>query len=394
MYAAQREMRKKTRDHHASAVGREQFTREKFFLGGESPAPAIDADAGAALLAWYRRHRRSLPWRRTTDPYAILVSEIMLQQTRVETVIPYYERFLAAFSDIDALARAPLDAVLAQWSGLGYYTRARRLHRAARAIVAAGAFPRTARELRALPGIGAYTAAAVASIAFGESTAVVDGNVERVIARLLDLDTDPGRGAGRRHVRATAALLLDEGSPGDGNQALMELGALVCRPRQPLCPRCPLASACAAHARGRVGEVPVATPRRAGVRERRIVAVARRADRFLLVRNHEGSELLAGLWEFPWVVRRPSRAAWEVSLGERYGGSWRVGVRLGSARHALTFRSLELDVREADVRFEGDAVAERSGMGEPGWLSLAEIAAVPTTSMVQKVLARVDASSG
>ncbi|HVR29760.1 MAG TPA: A/G-specific adenine glycosylase [Thermoanaerobaculia bacterium] len=347
----------------------------------------IAESCAPALVAWYRSSRRALPWRDATDPYAILVSEIMLQQTRVETVIPYYKRFLEAFPDVETLAAAPLEAVLVRWSGLGYYARARRLHQAAREIVARGAFPRTEADLRALPGIGPYTAGAIASIAFGEPVPAVDGNVERVIARLLDLDSDPRHGAARRRVREAAALLLDRKAPGDSNQAMMELGATLCRPSRPLCPACPLRDDCAGRSSGRAEELPVRAPRRRGVRERRVVAVVRRQGRFLLVRNPESSALLAGLWEFPWTPRSRRRAEWEASLGTAYGGMWRVGVRRGMARHGITFRALELEIHDAEVRFDGTVVAESAQRGEPGWLAPDEIAAVPTTSMVRKVLA-------
>jgi A/G-specific adenine glycosylase len=341
----------------------------------------------SALVAWYRANRRALPWREAAGAYAVLVSEIMLQQTRVETVVPYYHRFLDAFPDVEALARAPLDAVLARWSGLGYYSRARRLHQAASVIVERGGFPRTESDLRRLPGIGAYTAAAIASIAFGEPVPVVDGNVDRVIARLLDLDSDPKRGVARDRVRATAALLLDARHPGDSNQALMELGATVCLPRRPRCLVCPLTDACLARARGTVDDRPVRPRERASVRERRVVAVARRGERFLLVRNADTSDLLAGVWEFPWTVRAAERAAWEAGLGRAYGGEWRVGELRGRARHGITFRSLELDVHDAEVRLDAGVVAEGESAAAPGWLTLEEIASVPTTSMVLKVLA-------
>jgi A/G-specific adenine glycosylase len=357
-----------------------------------APHAAVASDAAIALITWYRAHRRALPWRVASTPYRVLVSEIMLQQTRVETVIPYYRRFLDAFPDVEALAAAPLDAVLARWSGLGYYSRARRLHRAAREIVERGGFPRTERELLELPGIGAYTAAAIASIAFGEAVPVVDGNVERVIARLLDLEVDPKRSAARERVRVAAALLLDAAAPGDSNQALMELGATVCRPRRPRCLFCPLGEVCVARARGTVEDRPVRAAARTAVRERRVVVVARRGERFLLTRNPDRSELLAGLWEFPWIESSPARADWDDGLARAYGGVWRVGARLGRARHGITFRSIELEVHEGEVRVDHDAVAEGPSRAEQGWLSLDEIATVPTTSMVRKVLACLEAT--
>jgi A/G-specific adenine glycosylase len=398
-------MRKKTSCQRASLVVQGDSPKKKFLASrisgddGADDARAVDDgdDSGAArrsLVAWYRSSRRALPWRASRAPYPILVSEIMLQQTRVETVIPYFTRFLEAFPDVETLAAAPLDAVLARWSGLGYYARARRLHQAAREIVERGEFPSSEAALRSLPGIGVYTAAAIASIAFGEAVPVIDGNVERVIARLLDLDQDPRRGAARGRVRAAAAALLDDGAPGDSNQALMELGALVCLPRRPRCLVCPLADDCAGRRSGRAETLPVRPPRRDGVRERRVIAVARDRGRFLLVRNPDSSGLLAGLWEFPWAPRSASRAAWEAALAAAYGGAWRVGARRGVARHGITFRALALEVHDADVRFDDGAVAE-SGVGvEHRWLSLDQIAGVPTTSMVRKVLRAVLGAGG
>src|ERR1044072_9343854 len=195
-----------------------------------------------ALLSGYRRKRRHLPWRRTRDPWAIWVSEVMLQQTRVEQVGAYFERFLARFPSVAALAEAPLAHALGGWAGRGYYRRLRLLHRAAHRVVErGGAIPSTAEQLRRLPGVGDYTAAAVASIAFGEPVPVLDGNVVRVMARRLACEEDAARPAVRRRLRAAAAVLLDVDAPGDSNQALMELGATVCTPMAPRCGECPLA---------------------------------------------------------------------------------------------------------------------------------------------------------
>ncbi len=260
------------------------------------------ADRRAALLAWYREHRRDLPWRRTRDPWAILVAEAMLQQTRVETVVRRYDDFLARFPTPGACADAGEEAVLAAWAGLGYYRRARSLHRAACRIAREG-WPRTAGELRRLPGIGPYTAAAVASIAFGEPVPVVDGNVIRVAARLMALDEDPTRGKGARRVRALAAGLLDPEAPGDANQALMELGATVCLPRDPRCPGCPLAPSCRGRAAGGPERWPRLPARAAAVPLVRAAALLRgrgTRETFLFRRVPEG-EHNAGLWELPSV---------------------------------------------------------------------------------------------
>ena len=219
----------------------------------------------AALLSWYDRHRRDLPWRRTTDPYRIWVSEVMLQQTTVKTVLPYYAAFLNRFPTLHALAEEPEEEVLAAWSGLGYYHRARNLHRGAQHVAErhAGQFPRSLEAALAVPGVGLYTASAVLSIAHGLPLPVVDGNVRRVLARLLALRGPQFRKDGPYYNRAEE--LLDPARPGDWNQALMELGATVCLPRQPACPACPLRQHCRARALGVVDELPEGRARRATV---------------------------------------------------------------------------------------------------------------------------------
>ncbi|HWB95145.1 MAG TPA: A/G-specific adenine glycosylase, partial [Bryobacteraceae bacterium] len=213
---------------------------------GGSPAKSF----AAALLAWYARSHRDLPWRRTRDPYRIWISEIMLQQTRAQAVIPYYEKFLDRFPTVEALAEAPEHDVLAAWSGLGYYSRARNLQKAAVAITAAGGFPREYEELRRLPGIGPYTAAAIASIAFGLPHAVLDGNVMRVVARLENDPADIASPKTRARFQQRAQELLDPREAGHFNQAIMELGATLCLPRAPQCLLCPVAGECRALAAG------------------------------------------------------------------------------------------------------------------------------------------------
>jgi A/G-specific adenine glycosylase len=241
------------------------------------------------LLAWYDAHRRELPWRRDADPYRVWVSEIMLQQTRVAAVVEHYARFLQRFPDVQSLAAAREASVLAVWSGLGYYHRARRMHQAAKLIARArkGIFPRATEEWRELPGIGRYTAAAIASIAFGEAMAVVDGNVERVLDRMF------GAAGGREAAWQRAESLLDRARPGDFNQAMMELGATVCTPRRPQCPMCPLHKWCAA--RGANNE------RSQLIRKRKELAygLARQNGAVLLVQRPADASLMAGMWELP-----------------------------------------------------------------------------------------------
>jgi A/G-specific adenine glycosylase len=334
------------------------------------------------LLRWFDRHRRDLPWRRTRDPYGIWLSEVMLQQTRVETVLPYYERFLTRFPTVEALAAAPLEEVLALWSGLGYYRRARQLHAAAQQIAAGGAgFPRTLEGLRALPGIGDYTAAAVASIAFGVVAPVLDGNVERVLARWLALGEDPKGSGARRRLLATAASLLDPERPGDSNQALMELGATLCTPRRPKCLLCPLADGCRAAAEGDPERYPAARAKRGTEKRRMVAVVVEKASGVLLFRRPDDSELLAGIWELPWVEEGDGEPA--AALAARYGGRWRLGPRVAEVRHGITFRDLEVAVHRAELDVAGGEV--RDGR-EAGWFDAEGRAGLPLSSLVGKIL--------
>ncbi len=260
----------------------------------------------AALLDWYRRHRRELPWREVDDPYAVWVSEIMLQQTQVATVLDYYERWMVRFPSVEALARAEREAVLEMWAGLGYYRRARFLHESAKTVVEQmdGRLPRTAAGLKKLKGVGPYTAGAIASIAFGEAEAVVDGNVERVLARVYAIGGDPKATANQKMFWALAEQLVDPGAPGDFNQALMELGATVCTPQNPACLLCPLREHCRGFAQGDPSAYPATRKR---TRQRpvsvRTAVVTRPGDagREFLVVKRPADGLLGGLWEFPSV---------------------------------------------------------------------------------------------
>ncbi len=337
--------------------------------------------AAGKLLRWYRENRRDLPWRRTRDPWAIWVSEVMLQQTRVEHVVAYFEPFLERFPTVEALAQAPLEEALARWSGLGYYRRLRLLHRAAIQLAAAGyRIPSDPEFLRALPGVGDYTAAAVASIAFGVAVPVLDGNVERVTTRLLACNEDPKLPAVRRRLRKAAAELLDARAPGDSNQALMELGATVCSPRAPRCAACPLVEGCAGYASGE----PECYPRRAAKAKPRrvslVVAVVERDERVLLFRRDDEEELLAGTWELPWVESGNGDA--EERLATRYGGRFALDAALGTVRHAITTRSIVASVRRATLTTDG--VAEGR---EAAWVSRAAVPTLPTSSLVRKALA-------
>jgi A/G-specific adenine glycosylase len=340
----------------------------------------------SSLLRWYRRRGRDYPWRRTKDPYAIWVSEVMLQQTRIGAVLQRFPGFLATFPTVHALAGARTEEVLAAWTGLGYYRRAHSLQEAARQIVSAGDFPRTVAGWRGLPGVGAYTAAAVASIAFGVAAVAVDTNVERVFSRYLGLRRGVGSARSKRRIDAAAGAFLVPGRAGDSNQALMELGETVCATRAPRCPECPLAAGCRAR---QVGDPEsYAKPRAARTKERRFqLAVAVGASgRWLLVRRPADAAVLAGAWELPWVAQS---ATPERALAERYGGTWKVGASLGLARHAITFRQIETEVRLAEIE-NGDVIAEGQ---EAGWFTVPEIAGLPRSSLLSKLSRLLPAES-
>lgn len=339
-----------------------------------------------ALLSWFDRHRRDLPWRRSKDPYTIWVSEVMLQQTRVETATPYFERFMERFPTVQSLAAAAIDEVLTSWSGLGYYRRARQLHLAAQEIVRAGGeFPLNPTEWQRLPGVGAYTAAAVCSIAYGVAEPAIDGNVERVIARLLALEADPKAASGRKLIVAEARALVDSQRPGDSNQALMEIGAMICKPRAPRCATCPLRGACSAAARGEPERYPARKPRRAAEDIRRTVAVVTDEERILFIRRPEASKQMAGLWELPWVDAAPRSGA-EQRFGERYGGRWSLVHRYGRVHHTVTHHRIRVDVWAARVEW-GDVVTEGA---EAAWFAAHEMETQPVSALVRKVLAAAE----
>lgn len=301
-----------------------------------------------ALLAWFRAEARELPWRRTKDPYRIWLSEIMLQQTRVDQGLPYYERFLAAFPDIFALARASEDQVLKAWEGLGYYTRARNLHRTAKRIAedCGGVFPRQAEMLLMLPGIGRYTAGAIASIAFGERVPVLDGNVKRVLARLFDVAESIDDSATEKRLWDLAGRLVPQKDPGDFNQAMMELGARICTPKKPDCAGCPLSRWCAARAADTVHERPIRSGKKAVPHKEIVVAVIEREGKFLIGRRPpEG--LLGGLWEFPGGKLEKGESHQQALVREckeELGVVVRPGGLIATVRHAYTHFRVTLNV--------------------------------------------------
>ena len=302
----------------------------------------------ASLLRWFSREQRRLPWRETRDPYRIWISEVMLQQTRVGVVVQRYGEFLERFPDVHALARAQLDEVLAAWSGLGYYRRARALHEAAREIVRhrAGKLPRSSQEWQTLPGIGRYTAAAIASIAFGEAVAVLDGNVERVLRRLLGLPLNSAS-----QIWDAAGQLLSRSSPGDFNQAMMELGATICLPAQPRCAHCPIRSWCVTQG---------VLPRTASVaRKKKSIAygLAQRNGRVYLVRRPPKTSLMPDMWELPEIQPNNHPVRFEL-------------------RHAITVT----DYRVSVVRVRAQEVNGGS------WVRSDELRKLPLTGLARRIL--------
>jgi A/G-specific adenine glycosylase len=281
-------------------------------------SPASDQLSGALpsfrrrLLKWYEANRRDLPWRRTRDPYRIWLSEVMLQQTRVSAVIPYYERFLKKFPAVADLANASEQELLAVWSGLGYYSRARNLHRAAKTVHDAGSFTRDYDAIRQLPGIGDYTAAAVASIAFGLSHAVLDGNVLRVLSRIAAERSDLRSSLARGRLGALAGSLIHTSQPGEFNQALMELGATVCLPKQPQCSACPVEEHCAAHRLGIERELPILSKRAQPLRCEKQLLVIESSGSILFWQRPGDSKRLAGFWELPEKEQLPDASLDEI----------------------------------------------------------------------------------
>jgi A/G-specific adenine glycosylase len=338
------------------------------------------------LLAWYRRHRRDLPWRRDQDPYRVWVSEVMLQQTTVKVVTPYFEGFLARFPTLTALADAREDDVVAAWSGLGYYHRARNLHRGARHVrdQHEGRFPRTLEAALAVPGVGLYTASAILSIAHGVPLPVVDGNVRRVLSRLFALRGPKWRKDGPFYNRAQE--LLAENVPGDWNQAVMELGALVCTPQKPGCAACPVRSQCRALELGIVDRLPEGKARRATVAVTVAAALVERHGRILLVRRAEG-RLMGGMWEVPQTSLE-SRGLEDLvpELRERHQLEVRPGRLRASARHTITFRRIRVEAYEARLARQPPDDPERYAWVLPGDLS-----AFAISSLTRKVVRALEA---
>jgi A/G-specific adenine glycosylase len=337
-----------------------------------------------ALLAWFRGNRREYPWRQNRDAYRVWLAEVMLQQTRIAAILPYYEKFLGRFPDLHALANSPESEVLRYWAGLGYYSRARNLHRAARSIAEQhdGIFPRGIDAALHLPGVGQYTAAAVLSIAHEEPHAVLDGNVARVLARLDAVRGDLRAPRRWQQLSTRAQELLAIQAPGDWNQALMELGETVCTPQSPRCEECPVRRWCEAKKRNLVGEIPAPRKKRATVRQRIAAAVLLDPEhRTFLVRDPGAHDdvLFSRLWQFPAVeAAKDGVNALERLLFERYGLRARAIEELPVSKHTVTFRSITL--APFLVRAKRLPVVPRSLH-----LPLAQIASVPLSSATRKI---------
>ncbi len=348
------------------------------------PRVARSKPETSVLLAWYDRHRRDLPWRAKPgarpDPYRVWLSEIMLQQTTVAAVKPYFARFLARFPTVGALADAPADAVMAAWAGLGYYSRARNLHACAKAVVErfGGRFPDDEAALRSLPGIGAYTAAAVAAIAFDRPAAAVDGNVERVVTRLHALEEPMPKA--RPAVRRIAGALVPVVRPGDFAQAMMDLGATVCTPRRPACGLCPWSGACRARAMGTQETFPRKRPKAERKLRKGAVFVAKRVDNAVLLRTRPPKGLLGGMTEVPgsaWSATfDPDQALAEAP----FKAKWRLLP--GQVSHVFTHFPLELTVFVATVP------ASTRIPDDCRWTAIPDLAGAALPSLMRKVLAR------
>ena len=379
---------------------------------GAEPAPVATRRIQRALLDWFAEAQRLLPWREGYDPYQVWVSEMMLQQTQVETVKPYFVRWMARFPAVQALAAAPLEEVLKLWEGLGYYARARNLHRAAREIVArhGGEIPDDMAALRALPGIGPYSAGAIASIAFNRAVPLVDGNVARVLSRLFALREAPQSPAGKRRLWSLAESLVPAGGGRDFNQALMELGALLCRSQQPLCGLCPVRAQCLAYGEGNPENYPARKRRAERPIVRASLVIAERGA-FVLLRQRPPRGLWGGLWEFPWIEddvlestgpgpasREPSLATLLAQLDLGKAGLGKPGLgkpglekpepdarQIGTVQHGLTHRRYEWTCFLISVRGRGRPRSSDAD-GALRWVPAAELSGLPLGRPMHKVI--------
>lgn len=338
-----------------------------------------------ALLSWYQKNKRTLPWRKNLDPYRIWISEIMLQQTRVETVIPYYERFLSHFPTVQDLAEAEIDKLLNLWAGLGYYSRARNLQIAAQQIQTEfhGKFPQDLESLRSLKGIGAYTSAAIASIAFGKAHAAIDGNLERVISRLLALRKNPKK-EGREEIFQFAEKLVALGDPGDCNQAFMDLSSRICLPKQPRCEECPLQNFCQSYAKKIQMEIPMKEKKRAPteLKARGWVVIAE--GELLLARRPKG-EWLQGMWDIPWWLEQEAMPPLKAATALGTSTQKRT---ITSHKIAFTVEGFRCETKPKKIHLPGD---------EFKWVKIADLHGVnlprPSERALEEVLASEERNS-
>lgn len=391
---------------------------ENYTVGMNDAEFSDSADAGAhsqqelaefrnALLSWYAQHQRDLPWRKSCDPYRVWLSEIMLQQTTVAAVIPYFERFLARFPNLAELAASPEEDVLRMWEGLGYYSRARNIHRTARVLIDEwnGEFPRSVEELRQLPGIGRYTAGAIVSFAFQKPAPIVEANTQRLYARLLAWDQPLSRSASQTALWDFAGRLVSEDQPGGFNQALMDLGSRVCTPAEPDCAACPVQVHCRAYQQGQQLELPVTPPRRPPTPVTHWCVVLQQGERVLLVRYPPG-ERWAGLWDFPrwenndiphapFPARQRSQASLfpqelpgselfptiEADFEQRFGTTIRLTRPLATIKHAVTRYSVTLVCLEATCRSR----SLKQGAAEQQWATPTDLASLPLSTTGRKI---------
>jgi A/G-specific adenine glycosylase len=333
----------------------------------------------ADLLDWFDKNKRSMPWRETSDPYKIWISEIMLQQTQVATVIPYYNRFLEKFPTVDTLADASQQSVLKVWEGLGYYSRARHMHAAAKAVVENfnSTFPNTYNGLLKLKGIGPYTAAAVSSIAFQQRHAVVDGNVIRVLSRYYGITDDVRRSKVKSEIQSLADSILSEERPGDFNQALMELGATICTPTQPACDSCPLSLNCIAYKQSKTDTIPYKSPRKKVPHHNIGVGLITDSDDRLLISLRPDDAMLGGLWEFPGGKKEkgePIKTTVKRELREELGVDVSVGDKFMDLKHAYSHFKITLHAYWCKI--ENGSPSPKSSE-EIRWVTLGEIDEYP-----------------
>lgn len=350
--------------------------------------PATQTDFGKKLLAWWEINPRKMPWRQTRDPYRVWVSEVLLQQTRVDQARPFYRKFIRRFPTVEALAAAPLDDVLKAWEGAGYYARARNLHKAANIVVQkhGGRLPQTYRELHQLPGFGPYTTAAVLSLAFGQDFAVLDGNVERVLCRVLAFKGEVSRPESRRKLQETAQTWLVRGRAGAFNSALMDLGSTVCTPRNPKCTQCPFKNDCKARMLGRQEAFPVAKKKGKVPHYEVAVGLVEREGKFLVLQRPYRA-LLGGFWEFPGGKREPGETleqACRRELKEETGLLVDVGRRVAKVEHAYSHFTITLHAFECG-KGGGTARVLDNHIGLK-WCSLRELEMIAMPKANRKVI--------